>query len=363
MTIPLPKKKNAWPKQETIVVSENENFHMMVRQLIRSYHWKVQSTTNSIQQGLDCVKNGLADVMIIDDTRGLPALRMLRTLITDTVGLLTPVIYVTSEGEKNELTAIQNLGRPEIVQKPFTPSKFVPCFVNLLNVWETKPYVDLRAAAADFIAGNGAQGVKTLAPLLEHKEVSSFVAQVIASRYRVLGKFKEAESLLLKNLQRNPRNLSVIFNLVDLYNDAAMPHLARRFLSSAYASFGKASCLVPDLVQTTILLGKLDEAIDFMMPLFQKNTLDDQSLFFLARLLLAEGRELEAEQVLTGHRNRFKKMIELWQQAENVGMQEAGQPSQPSSSSSSSSASSTKDPTTPGEPGKPEESGQASQAS
>lgn len=316
MVVPLSRKKNTWPKQEALVVSENENLHMMIRELIRAYSWRISVSTNSVQEVIDTVRTGTATLVIIDDTQELPALRTLRTLMTDTMGLLTPVLAMMVETSKNELAPIKLMGRPEIIEKPLTPSKFIPAFVNLVRTWEKSPFADLRGAGLDFLDGNSIQGVKSLAALLENKEVYTFAAQAIALKYRAAGKLKEAESLLLTTLKRNPRNISIIFSLVDLYNEAAMPHLAKKFLNVARNSYIQSSCMVPDMVQTAILLGHLDEAIHLLMSLFHKGALDTRTIAFLARLLLAEGRDQEAERILSENRSLFKRMCQVWQLAE-----------------------------------------------
>jgi DNA-binding response OmpR family regulator len=318
MNAPLTRKKSIWSKQEAIVVSENENFHMMVRQLLRTYNWTTSVSTNSVRDAIDSVRIGKVSLVILDDTRELPAIRTLRAMMADTVCLLTPVLAIISEACTSEISMIQMMGRPGIIQKPFTPSKFVPVFSQLVKTWEKPPFLNLRSAADDFIQGNTVQGIKKLGALLDNKEVLSFSAQVIALRYRAAGKLKEAEAILLKTLKLNPRNISIILSLVDLYNEAAMPHLARKFLNVAQNSYTQATSLIPDMVQTDLMMGNLEEAIFLLMPLFNRNALDIRSVNFLARLLLAEGREQEAERVMIEYRGVLKKMSEIWNLEEST---------------------------------------------
>jgi tetratricopeptide (TPR) repeat protein len=264
------------------------------------------------------IRNGTVSLVIIDDSLQLPAIRTLRSMLTDPVGNLTPILALMMENSKNEHAAIKQLGRPEIIEKPLTPSKFVPAFVNLVKVWEREPFVQLRHAAVEFLDSNGAAAIKILSVLLENRDIYPFATQALALKYRLVGRLKEAESLLLTSLRRNPRNIGLIFSLVDLYNSAAMPHLAKKFLQVARNSYLSSTCMIPDMVQTAIFMGHLDEAIRHLMSLHQGSHLDERSLTFLARLLFAEGREAEAERVLGANRTLFKKLSLAWSSAESV---------------------------------------------
>ncbi len=317
-TPPPPRKKSPWAKQEALVVSDSTNIHMMLRELIRPYSWKVIDNTSSIVDCMERVSSGAVSLVIIDDSQNLPAIRTIRAMTTETMGILTPVLAMLSESSKNEILAIKQLGRPEIIEKPLTPSKFVPGFVNLIKAWEKEPFLSLRYAALEFMEGNGASGVRMLSSQLENKEIYSFAARALALKFRAAGRLKDAEALLLASFKRNPRNIALIFSLADLYNAAAMPHLAKKFLLMARNSYLSSLCMIPDLVQTTINLGQLDEAIRHLMSLHHSGHMDETSMTYLARLLWAEGREEESERILGGNRNLYKKLVQSWQAAESA---------------------------------------------
>lgn len=311
------RKKNLWPRQEALVVSDSSNIHMMLRELVRGYQWKVMNSTSSTAECLEGVRTGAVSLVIVDDSQNLPAIRAIRALMLETLGVLTPVLAMMAENSKNEIQAIKQIGRPEIMEKPLTPSKFVPAFVALIRAWEREPFLSLRHAALEFLDNNGANGIRILNAQLENKETYPFAARALALRYRAAGRIKEGESILLSAFKRNPRNISLIFSLVDLYNAAAMPHLAKKFLQMARTSHISSHCMIPDMVQTAIALGQLDEAIRHLMALQHHGQIDEKSTQFLARLLWAEGREADAERILGGNKNLFKKLVQSWQAADS----------------------------------------------
>jgi hypothetical protein len=317
-------KKSTWPKQAAIVVSDSPNVHMLLRELLRSYAWTVIESTPSVEKAVNFVRSGHAFLVIADDTLATPATRLLRYLLTDPQTVCTPVLTFLLEANKGEAPAIQRLGRPVIVDKPLTPSKFVPGFVQLVRTWEKEPYLSLRKANYEVLAGNDVQGLRALGRLKENPEMRPLASQALALHLRRLGKIKEAETLLLGAMKRAPRELSTMLALADLYLSAAMPKLAHRLLLGARTAFGQSVTMIPDLIQAALLMGNIEDAIHSLYVLQRAGYMEDETVSFLTRLLFAEGREQEAEKILNNNRAAFKKLQAGWVQAETLPFNAAG---------------------------------------
>jgi tetratricopeptide (TPR) repeat protein len=317
-------KKSTWPKQAAIVVSDSPNVHMLLRELLRSYGWSVIDATSSLEKTMSYIRGGHAYLVIADDTPLMPATRLLRYLLTDPITVCTPVLTLLLEGNKAEAAALGRMGRPVIVDKPLTPSKFVPGFVQLVRTWEKEPYLSLRKANHQLQAGDDAHAIRALSRLKEDNELRQMATQSLALQLRRLGKIKEAESLLLGALKKAPRELGTMMALADLYLNAAMPKLAHRLLLGARTAFSTSVAMMPDLVQSALLMGHIEDAIHSLYILQKANFMEAETTAFLTRLLYAEGREAEAEKILNNNKTALKRIITGWTQAENHPLNAAG---------------------------------------
>lgn len=316
-------KRGLWPRQTAIVVSQSPNVHMLLRELLRSYQWTVIDSTPSVEKAVSAVKQGLAYLIIVDDTIEVPAVTNIRYLLTDPVAAVTPVLSFLLDHHKGEQKALRHLGQPEIVDKPLTPSKFVPGFVNLVKRWETEPYLTLRRANYQFLNGNDQTGLKHLLGLKDNTIIQHLVAQALSLHMRRIGKVKEAETFMLSVLKRSPRDLGTMLSLGDLYMHAAMPSLAHRLFNGARNAFPTSLSMLPDLVQAALLKGDIDLSIRYLEEMFAKEFFPEATQSFLARLLYSEGREGDAERVLNNNRASFRRIQIGWEQAETVPSREA----------------------------------------
>lgn len=289
---------------------------MLLRELLRTYQWTVIDSTPSVENAVSLVRQGQAFLIIVDDTLQIASVKHIRYLLSDPVALCTPILSFLVEGHKNETTAIQRLAPIEVVEKPLTPSKFIPGFVRLVKNWEKEPLASVRRANYQVIGGNEAQGLRTLLKLTESNLVGNLCSQAFALHLRRLGRMKEAEGVLLKALKAAPRELGNIIALSDLYLNAAMPKLAYRLLNGAKQAFAQSLAVYPDLVQAALLLGHIDDAIGSLYQMHKGGFMEEETASFLARLLFAEGREAEAEKILNSNKTAFKRIQSGWTAAE-----------------------------------------------
>ena len=318
MSLAAPK-KSSWQKQTAVVISDSPNMHMLLRGLLRPYSWTVSESTSSSKIATNLVKTGAANLIIIDDSLKSPAYLNARYLMADPVTLCTPKLSFLLAARDTEEQAMLKLGVSSVVFKPLTPAKFVPGFSALIRNWEKEPYLSLRRTNYLYLRGEETKAVMALARLMQMPEVHSTCAQAIALYLRRSQKLKEAEKVLLTSLKRSPRELGTILALADLYLHAAMPKLAHKLLLGARTAYSQSMAMVPDLVQSALLLGQLDDAIHSLNLVLKRGDIDEMTLSFLGRLMYAEGREGEAERVLSANVGYFKKLHASWQAADAQG--------------------------------------------
>lgn len=317
-------RRKSWPKQAAIVVSESPNIHMLLREMLRSYEWTVIDTVPSVQKAAAAIREGLANLVVVDDTPTVPAVAHIRYLMTDPITILTPTLAFLSETNFQESPAMLKMGRPGIVEKPLTPSKFLPGFVNLVKMWERPAHIALRQANYMVQSGNVAGGIRTMIKLRDQPDLIHLTTQALALHLRSMGKIKEAEALLINTLKSASKDLGTIIALADLYMHVAMPALAHRLLLGATNAYGQTVAVYPDLMQAALMKGSADLAISYLELLHRKGYMPDMTSTFLARLLFSEGQYAEAERVLNNNRATFNKMRSGWVDAESDSVEAAG---------------------------------------
>jgi len=309
------KTPNLWPKKSAIVVSDSPNLHMLIREMMRSYQWTVIDTLPSISKAAAAVNEGMANLIVIDDTVESPAIGHLRYLLSNTVTVTTPCILFMRESSDEDLEAIKSMGRPAILQKPLTPSKFIPAFSNLIKLFETPDYKSLRQAGYHLRNQRSVEGFKVLLKCRENPQSTHLATQALAILLRQANKIKEAEKMLIECL-RVKRDIGTVLSLSELYMHASMPSLVHRLLLGAAKTFSDPICLYPDLMQAAIMMGRTKNAIQYLYHMRDKNFMPEATNAFLARLLYSEGREVDAEGILNNNKAIFSKLQESWTRAE-----------------------------------------------
>ena len=309
-------KKSSWPKQTALIISEAPNLHMLMREMLRPHNWTVLDSNPSIENAMTLVQKGHVSLLICDDTPVRPSTRSVRHLFTDPATICTPILALVLDSHKNEIAALGQIGRTAVSEKPMTPSKFVPAFVGLVRAWEKDPLLTVRRANYLMLSGQSVVGLKLLMKLSETPSVSSLCAQALALHLRAVGKQREAETILLTALKKNPKEIGTVLVLANLYMRCAMPKLAHRLLLTAQMNVENSHALLPDLVQASLMMGRMSEAIEYLYKMHRAGITDEETTSSLARLLFAEGREGEAEKVLLYNKTIFRRLQDGWTSAE-----------------------------------------------
>ncbi len=275
------------------------NMSMLLRELLRQYRWSIIETTDSVETIINCIEKREASLIIVDDATEMPASCVVRKLMASPVCLATPTLCFAAEDQTVEKIALSHLGPLAITPKPLTPDKFLPSFKELTQRWQGGYYALLRQAIDQILLGRNETGLRMLTKLNEHAGARPLVASVLAHYYRYTDNQQTAEKILLTALRDTPRHLGLIFALSDLYMSNAMPMMAFRLLNGAKTAYGSCSAILVDLVQSSLMLQRLDEAIKLLIDLHGKQYMPQNTAHILIRLLYSEGRHSEINKYVT----------------------------------------------------------------
>ena len=212
----------------------------------------------------------------------------------------------------------------EVVPKPVTPGAFHQHFTRLITTWEKPTFATLRRLGYLLNRITNEQLVNALLKLNNEPTIHRICAQLLALHYRQVGKLREAEQTLLTSIKREPYQDGRLIGLVDIYLRAAMPKLAEQILASLRKSHGLQRLTLPDIIQSQLMLGQLEPAIEVLDAIVKGDNPDPLSIDFYARLLFAVGRENEAEPLLVRSGRSFKKFQNHWFTAESSSLPAAG---------------------------------------
>ncbi|MEZ4741372.1 MAG: hypothetical protein R3B45_02830 [Bdellovibrionota bacterium] len=305
--------KVKWPRKSAVVISHSPNFHMLLKELLRSYGWKVEDSTSSVKNAISLVEKAHASLIIVDDMVDEPAAGVLRVLLSNPITCATPIFSFLLDSHVGERDAIMHIGGNAVAEKPLTPSKFTPAFEGLIAKWESKPFLALRMATHQYIMLGEEVGHNTIKKLVGIDSVLPMVAQNLSLTYRKRNNIADAEKILLYALKKHPKNLGLMLALGELYLFGAMPKMALRLFTNAQLTYGESMTLLPDLVQSAIFTGNYEEAVYWLLKMKKNHWCEGTVSNFLARMLFAEGREFEAEKHLLGGKHHFRKMKEAWE--------------------------------------------------
>jgi hypothetical protein len=288
---------------------------MHLRELLRTFGWTVIDSTSRVDQALAAIKQGLAFMLIIDDDHEWPAAIKLRQVMADPIGPLVPTICFVLEAHRSDIEAVRMMGRPRLVDKPLTPSKFIPGFTDTVKTWENQPFLNLRRTGYAMMSDKSNTDIKILEKLVPMEKIGSLAAQSLALRLRATNQHKNAEQLLLQTLKSSPRDFGTMIQLADLYQNFAMPKVAQRLFTAARNAFSGTPILLPDLFQCAMALGDLQTGSDILREMQRQNLMGKLTSQFLARIHLTQGEDSEAEKVIS-NRITFEKIRRAWETAE-----------------------------------------------
>ncbi len=315
--------KATWLTRSAVIVSDVDGVHRMYSQLTQRFQWNVTDTTKSLEQAIELVQTGGANLIIIDDSVTSPSGFHARALLNNTAALCTPILALLLPQRSNESLLLNKCGF-EVATKPVTPAAFLPPFGELLQRWEKPSFATLRRLGYLLNRVTHDQLLGALFKLMEQEPIHSLCVQILALELRRIGNFKDAEQALLSSIKKDPKQDGRFLSLVDLYLHAAMPKLAHQLLTTLKNTNGISRLIAPDYVQSALMIGQLNTALECLGQLAKGANPDPTSIDFYARLLFSAGRDDEAEQLLAQSGRSFKKFQQKWLNADSSGLPAAG---------------------------------------
>jgi len=304
--------KDTWPVKAAVVITHaNQNVGMVLKELLRNFHWTVVQTTSSVDLAIEFVHQANATMIIVDDSNDCPAPCILRHLLWDPITAITPTLSFVSNTNRADHAAIANLGRPLIVEKPLTPNRFIPGFRTLIKVWSAGYYLAVRQAITSIVSGDEELGMRILTKLAANAKARVLIAPTISHYCRKSGNIKTAEKVLLLALKTMPRNLGLILSLADLYMHTAMPHMAARLIAGATATYGNSVSLFADGMQAQLMMQNFDGAAKLLQDILEKNHFPTEYHSYLSRLYFTEGRMAEFNKTIASSQ-KAEKFMAVW---------------------------------------------------
>lgn len=320
--------RSSWPQQSAVVLSHSLNIQMLLKELLRTYGWSISVCTSSFATATASVEKGQATIIIVDDTVELPSVIACRRFLGKAVTASTPILSFLMDSNKLEQDTLARIGIPMMVPKPLTPSKFVPGFLTLLRKWDTPGLRAMRGASYQITAGNIEHAIRIFGKLCQDPTTEGIAAIPLSLCFRQIGKLKAAETTLISALKKQPKNLGLMLSLGDLYMHSCMPQLAHRLFAGAHVAYPRSLCMLPDLVQSALAIGGYEEARTHLHHMIRAEFLAEECVGHLSRVLLADGREFEAETLLQDRKGYFRKFQRAWEEAD-ASQQAPGTESQP----------------------------------
>lgn len=309
--------ENTWSSRGVVLVSTSENMYLVIKGLIQVYNWNTVAVTSSPTTALDYIKSGSASIVVIDDSLDNTSISSLRTIMTDPIGCITPILCLLMDKNGGETSTIQRLGQIKVVPKPVTPASFAPLFTQLVKTWETKPLTVLRNVLTKIHHAPDDVKIKTYDKLKNIEQISHLVTRTKALTLLYNGQLKEAERECLVLLKKRPHDLGLFITLGDIYIRSAMPQVAQKLFERAAEKFSDSVLVLPDIAQSAYMSGKIERAIAALRMMYNKEYMQDKSISFLGRILYAEGRLDEAALLLGSHQLTFNDLEKTWKSAIN----------------------------------------------
>ena len=288
---------------------------MFLKEVVRSIGWHVIKVTPHAREAIACVNRGEACLIVIDDSLQEPAISLVRQMMPFIAYFTTPVFAFVRDEHKFETIVLEKMGQIGIIDKPLTPSRFLPAFTRLIRQWETREYTTLRMCSYRYAELKDTQQFKGwLTKLTGLEALRHAAAAALAKVLLEEGSLREAERILLDALKRNPKNLTTVLTLGDLYLGAALPDVALRFFLSAHRSHEYSCGILPDVIQARMMLNRISEVLQDLEEMSRKHYMREQINPMLARLYLSQGRSKEAREILREKRGLFNHMQKSWEE-------------------------------------------------
>ncbi|MFK7871558.1 MAG: tetratricopeptide repeat protein [Oligoflexales bacterium] len=305
---------STWSAPSAVLVSHNSSSYMLLRELLRPMGWSVHSVTDSVTEVSRLARMGEVSLVIILDQIELPASYIARRLLSDPFGRTLPVLAFFLQHHIFEEKALKSmLSSGVVLPMPLTPARFHPAFKSLIQMWDVKPYLNLRQMMyQNWKPRNYDQIEAVFLKFIKEQVLLDIIVPPYAALLRRKNQFATAEKLLLQCVSQNPSHLGLLIVLGEHYIKAGSPEVALKLFKNAFVSFNHTTAVLFDLVQCLLVLGELSKAQELLLTLLNRGVQTESCAVAQAKIFFAQGRSTEAERSLMAVDGVYSRMKRSW---------------------------------------------------
>lgn len=298
----------SWNNRSVVVLSPFNGVATTYRQLLEPFKWRLETVTEDSEKALQLIKEAKASCIIIDSDFNKPAAIFLKEILSDPIGVITPILCSLEEGNEGDLFAINKTGSCTILLKPLSGANFKNSFTALLRKWESKQFLLLRSVVQNALKRPGLDSnlLTTFKKMLVLKDIHPIVCTSSALFLIKKGEYKAAEQYLFAAIKENPSNLIPYLSLGSFYLTKSLPSLALKLFLTILNKHSTCLFLLTDLTETYIFLHQFDQAILMLEKLIDKSYLLKKTEMLYIKLLIITGDSRKARKILNNRLELYK---------------------------------------------------------
>lgn len=316
--------KSNWIQKNAVILTTSENMVLVVKELIRSVGWNMTGQAKNVEQAIQYIQTGRANLVIIDDRQDLPAISAVRELISHPLGVITPILTFLMDKNLREQNSLSKLAHLKVAPKPVTPSSFYNSFQNLIRHWDQQEMLAIRLGASKAAKTDAQTNLAIFTRLSEIASIRDLVARPLSLTQFQMGHIKEAEKTILLRIAEKPSDLGLIITLGHIYLHSAMPKLANRIFKSAYTKNQDSNLLIPDIILSALLMEDYPQCVNFLNILVNREYMPSFTSQFLGRTLFGSGLHRQSAFILGTQDNLFRKIEAQWKTSQDFSADKAG---------------------------------------
>jgi hypothetical protein len=314
---PTPSSKQ-WPQSDVIVLSDETNLSMILRELLKPLEWRIAQTTENPAAAIDLLEQGQAHCFIVIDSPSHAAAEHLRSLYKNATARLTPTLVLASENLRHDLLVYEKIFRTHVAPKPLTPNTFIPAFKQMLRTWEIPAMAALRKLSPLLMDAKIFAKIEILRKLRADPVALPLALQAESAVLLSQSKATEAELQLLETFKKFPSHPNLMAQLAWFYLNVKMPDQSIRYLRKLQSMAMPSTIFNLDLAAAHLAKNELEEALPFLIA--WKNTHPTNTLIDgqIARILVTQDQTDLADSFGVA-KGMVRKTQDLWDQIDHSG--------------------------------------------
>lgn len=255
---------------------------------LRRREWGVATITSDVEEGMRYINKGHASVLYIEDSSELPASFAMRSALKYPIVMMTPTIVSVADSQADKVQ-LNEIGFPEIIDKPAGPNRFIEALDFALRKWSTGDLAKVLSARDRFLQGVNTAGMKMLTDLMRNTDLMPILVPAISQSIQLHSDPKVIEKILLSGIREHPRNIGIILSTIDFYINMAMPETALKVAEAAKRNHGPSALLAVEKAQSYLLLNDIESSIAMLEDLLHRAYMPDLVKSFIGRCCYTSG--------------------------------------------------------------------------